>query len=142
MEGIHRLERKDICYKQMADGRWQITDNRWEVRAMKKMDEMDRYIQLRAKERGYHAVLLALAGWSLFNSLQTFVNDAAFHPLPGFLLCASVCIEGVSRSVLKREMIAGDEEYREPNRLLWGIIGAVIAAAAVLSAGTYFVMRV
>lgn len=89
--------------------------------AMKKMDEMDRNIQLRSKEWGYRT---------------------AYNPLPGLILCVAVCIQGFSQSVIKRRMIAGDEEYREPNRLLWGIIGAVIVAVAVASAGTYFIMRV
>lgn len=110
--------------------------------AMKKMDEMDRNIQLRSKEWGYHTALLALAGWSLFNSFRTLTDGTAYNPLPGLILCVAVCIQGFSQSVIKRRMIAGDEEYREPNRLLWGIIGAVIVAVAVASAGTYFIMRV
>lgn len=115
---------------------------RWEVRVMKKMDEMNRNIQLRSKEWGYHTAMLALAGWSLFNSFRTLTEGMAYNPLPGLILCAAVCIQGLSQSMIKRKMIAGDEEYREPNRLLWGIICAVIAAVVVVSVGTYFMMRV
>ena len=55
---------------------------------MKKMDEMDRNIQLRSKEWGYHTAMLALAGWSLFNSFRTLTEGMAYNPLPGLILCA------------------------------------------------------
>ena len=38
-------------------------------------------------------------------------------------------------------MAAGDEEYREPNRLLRTVIASVIAVVLILSIGTYFLVR-
>ena len=43
---------------------------------MKKMDEMDRNIQLRSEEWGYKAAMLALAVWTFFNIGQTLINGA------------------------------------------------------------------
>ena len=42
---------------------------------MKKMDEMDRNIQMRSEEWGYKAALLSLCIWTLFNMYQTIVNE-------------------------------------------------------------------
>ena len=109
---------------------------------MKKMDEMDRNIQLRSEEWGYRSASLALAAWTLFNCWQTLMNGAAYHPLPGLVLCFAACVQGFSQLAMKQKMIAGDEEYKEPNKLLWTIIISVIAAAIIVSIGTYFVMRV
>ena len=66
---------------------------RWEVRVMKKMDEMDRNIQLRSKEWGYHTAMLALAGWSLFNSFRTLTKGMAYNPLPGLVYTGPVPID-------------------------------------------------
>lgn len=106
------------------------------------MDEMDRNIQLRSEEWGYRSASLALAAWTLFNCWQTLMNGTAYHPLPGLVLCFAACVQGFSQLAMKQKMIAGDEEYKEPNKLLWTIIISVIAAAIIVSTGTYFVMRV
>ena len=37
---------------------------------MKKMDEMDRDIQLRSEEWGYKTALLGLCAWTGFNSIK------------------------------------------------------------------------
>lgn len=105
------------------------------------MDEMDRNIQLRSEEWGYRAVSLALAAWTLFNCWQTFMNGAVYHPLPGLILCFSTCIQGFSQLAIRQKMIAGDEEYKEPNKLLWTVIAAVIIAIIIASMGAYFMMK-
>lgn len=109
---------------------------------MKKLDEMGRNIQLRSQEWGYRAALLMLGAWTFFNCWQTLKNGAAYHPLPGLILCLAVCVQGFSQMVLRRKMVAGDEEYREPNRPLWGVVAAVVAAAIILAAGTYLITRI
>lgn len=108
---------------------------------MKKMDEMDRNIQLRSEEWGYKSALLALGAWTLFNCWQTLKNGAAYNPLPGIILCFSVCIQGFFQFAMKRKMIAGDDEYKEPNKFLWAIIGTIIVTAIILSIGTYIMMK-
>ena len=108
---------------------------------MKKMDEMDRNIQLRSEEWGYRVALLMLCGWTLFNSWQTLAYGAKHNPLPSLILCAAVSVQSFVQLGLKQKMVEGDEEYRQPNLLLRTIIFTIVAAAVVLSAGTYFLMK-
>lgn len=108
---------------------------------MKKMDEMDRNIQLRSEEWGYRSVALALAAWTLFNCWQTFKHGATYNPLPMLVLCFSTCVQGFSQVAIKQKMIAGDEEYKEPNKFLWSIIVAIIIVAIIVSMGTYLMIR-
>lgn len=112
-----------------------------EVNFMKKIDEMDRNIQLRSEEWGYRAVLLALCAWTLFNCWQTLMYDVQNNPLSPLILCFAVCVQGFSRIAMKQKMVAGDEEYREPNKLLRTIIASIIAIVIALSIGTYFLMK-
>ena len=109
---------------------------------MRKMDEMDRNIQLRSEEIGYKVTLLILSVWTFYNCWQVCVNDAIYSPLPGLIVCFAVCTQGISQMVMKRKMIAGDEEYREPNKLLWTIVGIIAVVAIILSVGTWFLMKV
>ena len=109
---------------------------------MKKMDEMDRNIQLRSEEWGYRVALLALSAWTLFNCWQTLMYDVKHNPLPSLILCFVVCVQGFSQMAMKQKMIAGDEEYREPNKLLRTIIASIVVIVIILSIGTYFLLRV
>lgn len=108
---------------------------------MKKMDEMDRNIQLRSEEWGYRSASLSLAVWTLFNCWQTFMNGETYNPLPGLILCFAVCIQSFSQLAIKQKMIANDEEYKEPNKLLWTVIVAIIIVAIIASLGTYLMMK-
>jgi hypothetical protein len=38
-------------------------------------------------------------------------------------------------------MVAGDEEYREPNTFLWIVIGFLVVAVLILSIGTYLLAK-
>jgi hypothetical protein len=108
---------------------------------MKKLDEMDRNIQLRSEEIGFKITLLLLSVWTFYNCWQNLVNGAKLSPLPGLIVCFAVCVQGFSQMMIKRKMIAGDEEYREPNKILWTILGMIAIAAILLSIGTYFLMK-
>lgn len=105
---------------------------------MKKMDEMDRNIQLRSEEFGYKTVLLALCAWTVYNIYQALATGAQLNMLPTLILCLSVCVQGLSQISLKGKMIAGDEEYKEPNKLLQAILLALVLVTLVLSLGIYF----
>ena len=109
---------------------------------MKKMDEMDRNIQMRSEEWGYKAALLSLCIWTLFNMYQTIVNGMKLEMLPYVILCLSLCIQYFSQIALKRKMIAGDEEYKEPNKFVQAIITSIVIVVVVLSVGTYLLQRV
>ena len=109
---------------------------------MKKMDEMERNIQLHSEEWGYRAALLSLSAWTLFNCWKTLIYDLAYSPLPALILCFAVCVQGFSQTAMKRKMVAGDEEYREPNKLLRTVIASIVVFVLVLAVGTYFRVRV
>ena len=104
---------------------------------MKQLDEMDRNIQLRSMERGYKVAMLSLCAWTLFNSYQTLANETKYEPLP----CLILCLQSFSQIALKQKMVAGDEEYKEPNKLAQTVIAAVVIVAVTLSIGTYFVLK-
>lgn len=108
---------------------------------MKKMDEMDRNIQLRSEEWGYRVVMLALSAWTLFNCWQTVMNEAKYNPFPCLILCLSMCVQSFSQIAIKQKMVAGDEEYKEPNKLVQTIIAAVVIVVVILSIGTYFLLK-
>lgn len=108
---------------------------------MKKMDEMDRNIQLRSEEWAYRTALLALSAWTLFNCWQTLMYGVEHNPLPPLILCFAVCVQGFSQMAMKQKMVDGDEEYREPNKLLRTIIVSIVAAVLILLIGTYFLIR-
>lgn len=108
---------------------------------MRKMDEMDRNIQLRSEELGYRVAVLALCAWTLFNSWQTLANGAKHEPLPSLILCLAVCVQSFSQIMMKQKMIAGDEEYQEPNKPLGTVLAIIAIVAVVLSIGTYLVLK-
>lgn len=109
---------------------------------MKKMDEMGRNIQLHSEEWGYRAALLALSAWTLFNCWQTLMYDLEYNPLPSLILCFAVSVQAFSQIAMKQKMVAGDEEYREPNKLLRTVIATIVLVVLILSVGTYFLVRV
>ena len=102
---------------------------------MKKMDEMDRNIQLQSQAWGYKAVLLALCAWTLWNSGLAWLDHSRYNPWPAIILGLAVCVQGFTQLVLKRRMIAGDDEYHEPNKLLWTIGAALVILALTLALG-------
>lgn len=104
---------------------------------MKKMDEMDRNIQLRSEEWGFRAVLIALAAWVLYNCWQTLAKGAPYQPVPTLIMCLGVCVQSFTYMGIKQKMTSGDEEYHEPNRLLQTILAALFISVLILAAGTY-----
>lgn len=109
---------------------------------MKKMDEMDANIQLRAERISYRIMLLLLSIWTAYNCWQTLVNGEKYNVVPGLILCLSVSVQSFSQMLIKQKMIDGDEEYHEPNKLMWMILGVLVVAAILLSVGTFFIVRV
>ena len=108
---------------------------------MKKMDEMDRDIQLRSEEWGYKTALLGLCAWTGFNIYQALVVGGKLEMLPCLILILSVSVQGFAQTAIKRNMIAGDEEYKEPNKLVQGVILAVVTVIVVLAVGVYFFQK-
>lgn len=109
---------------------------------MKKIDEMDRNIQLRSEEYGYKATLLVLCAWTFFNIYQSCINNTKLDIVPSLLLCLALCIQGVSQIAMKRKMILGDEEYKESNKIAEAVIIAITVIAIILSIGLFFFYKV
>ena len=53
-----------------------------------------------------------------------------YSPLPALILCLAVCVQGFSQMAMRRRMVAGDEEYREPNKLLRAAVAAIVVISA------------
>lgn len=108
---------------------------------MRKMDEMDRAIQLRSEEWGYKTALFGLCGWTVFNIYQSITKGIELEMLPCLILCLSISVQGFAQTAIKQKMIAGDEEYKEPNKLVQGVILAVVTVIVVLAVGVYFFQK-
>ena len=104
---------------------------------MKKMDEMDRNIQLRSEEWGFRAMLIALIVWVLYNCWQTLTKGAPYQPVPTLIMCLGVSVQSFAHMGIKQKMVSGDKEYREPNRLLQSILAALFLSVLILALGTY-----
>lgn len=108
---------------------------------MKKLDEMDRNIQLRAEEIAYKVTLVLLSVWTFYNCWQTLMNGEKYNVIPGLIVCLTISIQSFSQIIIKRKMIDGDDEYHEPNKLIWIIIAVLAVAAVILSIGTYLTLK-
>ena len=86
-------------------------------------------------------MLLALSAWTLYNCLQVALNGRGYEPVPGWVLLGGVLAQGLSRLAIRQRMLAGDEEYHEPNRLLRVLLEAVAVVVALIAAGMYLVSR-
>ena len=59
--------------------------------------------------------------------------------LPCLILLLSVSVQGFAQTAMKRNMIAGDEEYKEPNKLVQGVILAVVTVIVVFGCWRLFI---
>lgn len=109
---------------------------------MRKMDEMDRDIQLRSIQWGYRVAMFSLAIWTFYNCYQSLVNEQTIQPLPSIILCISASVQSFVQLGLKQKMVKGDEEYKEPNKILRAILLVIVIFAIVMFVGTYIVLKV
>ena len=57
--------------------------------------------------------------------------------LPCLILCLSISVQGFTQIAIKQKMVDGDEEYKEPNKLVQGVILMVVILIVVLAIGIY-----
>lgn len=100
---------------------------------------MDRHIQLRSERWGYRAAVFALMLWTFIHLVQIHTSDVRANGVPIMILAFVVGVQSFSQIIMKRKMIVGDEEYREPNRLLQVIIVGIVIAVLVTWVG--FLLR-
>ena len=108
---------------------------------MKKMDEMERHIQLLAQERAYKILMLALCGWTLYNLWQTWFLGGEGSLLPGLLLCGAMAVQHFSQLAFQKEMVQGEEDYHEPVPLSTWVVLAVAVANIVLGVGVWLLKQ-
>ena len=108
---------------------------------MKKMDEMERSIQLHAEEWGYKGGPAVPERVGALQLLAGAHVRSEYSPLPALILCLAVCVQGFSQMAMRRRMVAGDEEYRSPNKLLRAAVAAIVVIALALSVGAYLLAR-
>ena len=104
---------------------------------MRKIDEMDRAIQLRSEEWGYKMALFGLCGWTVFNIYQSITTGIKLEMLPCLILCLSISVQGFAQTAIKQKMIDGDEDFKEPNKLVQGIFLIIVILIVVLAIGIY-----
>lgn len=109
---------------------------------MKKRDEMDKNIHLRAEAIGFKVSTILLSMWTIYSSWKTIVYGDKFNVIPILIYTASFGAQGFAQAIIKRKMIEGDDEYKEPNKVLRIIFFIIAALGVVLTIGTYiFVNR-
>ena len=110
---------------------------------MKKKDEMSSNIRLRSESLGYRAVVMCLAIWAVCESCKTLANGGqnGHNVLPMFFLTVAISVQGFSEMAMKRKMISGDDEYKEPNKILRSIIAIIVLSALVISVGSYLILK-
>lgn len=105
---------------------------------MKKRDEMDRNIHLRAEAIGFKVAIFLLSIWTIYSSWRTIAHGDKFNVVPILIYTASFGTQGFAQAVIKRKMIAGDDEYKEPNGILRIIFFVVAILGVALTIGSYF----
>lgn len=104
------------------------------------MDEMQKNIKLRSQSYAFKAVLLMLIVWVIYESYGAFVYDKKINILPSLLLEFTITVQYFSELIMKRKMILGDEEYKEPNKVLWNILFIVVTGIVIIMIGNYILI--
>lgn len=108
----------------------------------KALDEMEKTIKMRSQAFGFRGAVLLLAIWTMYESyLVLFTPAERLNIIPSLILTISLCVQYFSELILKRKMIAGDEEYREPNKVVLTIIAIIALAAIIITIGSFFILN-
>lgn len=105
-----------------------------------KMDEMEQNIALRAQRNALLYVLLALMGWSFYESYQVYTQHRAIDSAPSFLLITTVLVLIFSQLFLQRRAVKDDEEYTKAHPLMKGILAVVIIGGLIASLGALLIL--
>lgn len=101
------------------------------------MDEMERSIRTRSESLGFKFALVLLAAWTLTEMALYLAAGRVCDMLPALVLVSVLLVQGLSEQWMRRRMVAGDEEYREPNRVAQLAVGAVGVALVVFFVGFF-----
>lgn len=104
------------------------------------LDEMGKNIQLHAQSLGYKLAVLLLAIWTLYESYIALVAGQRLYIVPSLVLTGVCTVEGIYKLVLKQKMVQGDDEYREPNKVLITILAVIAITAIIVSIGSFVIL--
>ncbi len=111
---------------------------------IRRMDEMERHILLRAQRNAYLFLVAALALWSFYESWQVYARQTRLNLLPCLLLTAAVLIQSASQLALTRNAVKDDEDSCETGQLAkLAALGCAVAcgAAAIIAAVVLLCVR-
>ena len=100
----------------------------------KPLDEMERNIKLLSQSYGFHVAIFIMVGWTLYESyLVLFTSAQKPNIIPCIILTVLNLLQYFFEMVLKRKMIAGDTEYKEPDIIIKVIITVAIISVTLAS---------
>ena len=108
----------------------------------KPIDEMERNINLKAQSFAYMVAKILLSIWALYESYVTLTDGGRLNIIPILIFTIMNASEGFYGLVLKRKMITGDEEYKEPNKVVRTAIVVVTLAVILISVGTFIFVNI
>lgn len=112
---------------------------------IRKRDEMERNILLKAQRNALIYVKSVFLIWSLHEFYKCYTQSASFSLVPIFILCTTLMVEGFFQFFYQKKAVEGDDEYQEPSAardmigiLFMAIIIAVIVIGIIVAAfGTW-----
>lgn len=100
-----------------------------------RLDEMQRLILLQAQRNAYLFLVLALLGWSLWESYGVYAWRRPLNLMPCLLLVGAALMQSFSQLALTRRAVKDDEDSNETGPLFALVLLACMAAGAVAAAG-------
>ena len=99
---------------------------------MEKMDEMDKEIDARAYMYGYKVLAGSLLVWQVVELIK-FINSGEMNIVPLLIMNIGIVVQDLSKKYIKKKMIEGDEEYKQPKNISNKMIVILAIFSIVLS---------
>lgn len=108
----------------------------------RKMDEMERFIALKAQRNTLVYIVIFLLIWSIGNSLRTLRDQVPLDNTPSLLLTTAVLVLIGSQFYYQHKALSGSEEGKELAGGFWSVfLPAFFLLALILAVGTWLVLR-
>ena len=106
----------------------------------RKMDEMEQHIAFKAQRNALVFLLVALFGWTLYESYKVYAFHTPLNLVPCFLLVAASWIQTLSQLIMTRNAVKDDEDSFETSPLLKIIIFICVVVAVVVTIGAAIII--
>lgn len=106
---------------------------------IRKMDEMENAIALKAQRVAIVYVMLMLFCWTLYESYKVYTHHTDLNPFPCFLLVSTTLVQNISQYILIKKATKGCDESEKQNKdyLVVLIISLVLVfLGAIITLGT------